>query len=380
MTSELRELLANETDKLRQAGLYRLHGAAAAKAGPLPRVDFTDQDYLDLAAHREPVDAAAARLQEDGIRNPLSPIHDELGRAVAETMNTEAAIIFSSGYMANLGTLTALFDHRDWIFCEAWAQPSLGEGARLSGARTVPFDSADLEYLDDQLRRSKGARLRAICIDGVKSISGEIADLEAIVDMAERYDAIVIVDESLSLGILGPNGAGAVELRELQGHAHILTGSFSKALATVGGFTAASPEVIDWLGQKAVHRLWSSELTPAMSAAALASLDLIESEPERRENLLDNVSYISDRLQRDGFRLLGSGHPAISIELPDVLTLQRITNRLREADVLAHGLCYPIVPENGARLQLHVRSAHATDDLDKVCEDLKQAGEALKVL
>jgi glycine C-acetyltransferase len=267
------------------------------------------------------------------------------------------------------------------MFCDAWIHPSSAEGVRLSGARAVPYDNHDVEDLADKLKRSRAARFRAIVTDGVFAFSGRIAPLQELCDLAERYEAIVIVDDTLGVGVLGASGGGSCEIRKVQKRVNVITGSFSKILGgAAGGYVAGDNEIIEWLRQKATPYLFSVALPPASIGAARHAVDLIAEGSVPRDALFERVDKMCKGLGDIGFDVLGGEHPTILAKVGDVVTLQRFVNQLLEAGIRVQGLCYPVVPEREARIRLQISALHTHKQLDHALEAFKSTGRALEIL
>jgi glycine C-acetyltransferase len=376
-------MLEAENKKLEQAGLYRpetIHGSHV--------VDYTSQDYLGLTKDARLLDAAKAAIDKYGLGagspRPFTgtrEIHRELEQAVARFLQLPDAIVLGSAYLANIGLYEALFDSRDCLFCDALVHPSTAEGIRLSSATAFPFRNNDVEDLEDKLRRSRSARFRAIVTDGVFPFDGRVAELEGICGLAEKYDAMVVIDDSLGIGVLGDRGRGARELRGMLGRVDVVTGSFGKALGGVGGgFVAGKREVIEWLRQKATPYLFSIALAPPIAAAALAALEILERGEAPLAKLREHTGVMKKELELRGFKLLGGEHPTLAISVGGVVVLQRLVNSLYERGIHVNGLCYPVVPEGQARIRLEVTARHSNQDLGRAINACELAGRALELI
>jgi len=354
MSRTLLTMLSTETRKLEQSGLYK-----PQRAHDPALVDFTSQDYLALAGDQRIHAAARAALDErdalagGGTVGTRSPHHPKLEQALARFLGVADALVFGSGYLANLGLFEALFDSRDCLFCDALVHPSVAEGVRLSSATAFPFHNNDVEDLEDKLKRSRTARFRAVVTDGVFPFDGRVAALEAICTLAERYEALVIVDDALGIGVLGATGRGTRELRGVMPRVDIVTGTFAKALgAPAGGFVAGKREVIEWLRQKATPYLFSTPLAAAPAAAATAAIEILERGEPPLAQLHARTRSIKEALEALDYRVLGGEHPSLAIVIGNVVPLQRMVNALYERRVHVTGVCYPVVPEGEARIRL----------------------------
>jgi glycine C-acetyltransferase len=383
MTKAHMAMLAAESKKLEQAGLYR-----PETIHPAHIVDFTSQDYLGFTNDPRLLTAARAALDAHGLGAGSSRVftgtrdlHRELEQTVARFLQLPDALVLGSGYLANIGFYEALFDSRDCLFCDALVHPSTAEGIRLSSATAFPFHNSDVEDLEDKLRRSRSARFRAIVTDGVFPFDGRVADLEGICRLAEKYDAMVVVDDSLGIGAVGNTGRGARELRGMLHRVDVVTGTFSKALGGAGGgFIAGRREIIHWLRQKATPYLFSVALAPPLAAAALTALDLLERGEAPHLELRNNIATVKRELELRGFQVLGGEHPTLAVLIGGVVPLQKMVNSLYERGVHVHGLCYPVVPEGEARIRLEITARHSAADLGRALNAFDLAGRALGII
>jgi glycine C-acetyltransferase len=384
MTRVHLEMLAAETKKLEQAGLYKpekIHNRTNI-------VDFTSQDYLGLARDDRVRDAAKTALDEYGLGagaprvfTGTRKIHRELEHALARFLQVPDAVVFGSGYLANIGLFEALFDSRDCIFCDALVHPSTAEGVRLSSATAFPFRNDDVEDLEDKLRRSRSARFRAIVTDGVFPFDGRIADLEGICSLAERYEAMVMIDDSLGVGVLGPTGRGARELRNVMTRVDVVMGSLGKVLGGAGGgYIAGRKEVVEWLRQKATPYLFSIALAPPLAAAAAKAIEIVERGEGQLATLRARTKMLADVLAQLGFRVIGGEHPGLAVFVGSALTLQKMVDSLYERGIHVNGLCYPVVPEGQARIRLDVTARHSEEDLGRAARAFELAGKQFAVI
>jgi glycine C-acetyltransferase len=383
MTKAHLAMLAAESKKLEQAGLYR-----PETIHPAHIVDFTSQDYLGLT--HDPRLAAAARTALDNhglgagssrVFTGTREIHRDLEQAVARFLQVPDAIVLGSGYLANIGFYEALFDSRDCLFCDALVHPSTAEGIRLSSATAFPFHNNDVEDLEDKLRRSRSARFRAIATDGVFPFDGRVAELDGICGLAEKYDAMVVLDDALGIGALGATGRGVRELRGMIARVDVVTGTFGKALGGAGGgFIAGRREVIEWLRQKATPYLFSIALAPPLVAAARAALEILERGEAPLATLRNHTAAIKKELEARGFQVLGGEHPTLAVFVGGVVALQKMVNSLYERGIHVHGLCYPVVPEGQARIRLEITARHSAQDIGRAINAFELAGRTLGVI
>ncbi len=387
------QFLGTETRNLLQAGLLRKEPQLAAPQGPLVSVagkeyvNFASSDYLGLATHPEVRKATIAAVDTWGV-GMAAPrvgtgtvaVHAELERAVAELVGAQDALVFASGYQANTGLFESLLSDRDYLFCDELVRPSLADGVRLCRARVYSYRNQDLEHLEDRLRRSRAARFRVIVTDGVFPISGLIANLRDIYTLAAKYDALVVVDDTHGLGVLGDGGRGTHQLHGLLDRIDVVTGSFGAALGGgAGGFVAGRSEIVTWLRQKSRPYLASTALPPPSAAAALACIELVRAEPELRTNLAMNVKVFRDALAEHGLWTAEGDHPALSVLIRHAVAAQRLTDFLYRRGIFAIGFCHPIVPEGAARIRAQVTVRHSQKDLSRAADAFAEGVKELNI-
>ncbi len=395
MSRTLRQLLASETDRLREAGLYKREvifsrGGGMAAGGMVDGTDeesvinFTTHDYLGLSRDSEVQDAAIAAIAEYGIGLSSQrvmcgtlPIHKELEDQVQGFLKQPDVVLFGSGYQANVGLFSPLFGRRDCIVCDEAIHPSLADGVRLAGSRLVTYRNNDPDDLEDILKRSRWARFRAVVTNGVFPFSGRIADLDTICDLAEKYDALVIVDDCLGIGALGERGRGTTELMRSLDRVDIITGTFSKALGgACGGFAAGRTEIVEWLRQKSPPYMFSAALPPGMAGAAIIAMGILERGNADLPGLRERINTLWHGLMERGFRVLGGHHPLLAVEVGSFARLQSMVNHLYSAGIYVHGLCYPVVPEGEARIRMMVSALHSEEHLQRTLDAFVAARDA----
>lgn len=395
MSQELRALLRSELDRLRDAGLFKREVVFSRSGGMAAGgmmdgrqgqqvINYTTHDYLGLSTDTQVQDAAVDAVHKYGIGLSSQrvmcgtlPIHKELEDWLQGFLKLEDVILFGSGYHANIGVFSPLFGRRDCIICDAAVHPSLAEGVRLAGARLITFRNNDPDDLEDILKRSRWARFRAIVTNGVFPFNGRVSDLNTICDLAERYDAMVVVDDCLGIGVLGDRGRGTAELQDVLTRVDIVTGSFSKALGGAGGgFAAGKPEVIEWLRQKSAPYMFSAALSPAMAGAAMMAVQILESGNAPLDGLRENIDTLHHGLLERGFRVMGGHHPLLCVEIGDYHVLQEMVNHLYDGGIYVHGLCYPVVPEDEARIRIMVSALHSQEHLQRTLQGFASAREA----
>src|SRR5262249_7604548 len=281
-------------------------------------LNFASSDYLGLCNHPEVKRAAIAAIETwgVGVASPRMatgnlPLHAELEHTIAQFLGTADALLYPSGYHANTGLFESLLTDRDYLFCDEMTRPSLADGVRLSRARVYSYRNQDMEHLEDRLKRSRAARFRVIATDGVFPLSGLVANLRDIYGLAAKYNALVVVDDSQGVGIVGDHGRGAHDQLGLGDRIDLVTGTFGAALGGgAGGFVAGRKEIVTWLRQKSRAYLSSTALPPASVAAALEALSLLRTEPQLREQLDMNVKMFRDALAEHGLWTAEGDHPA----------------------------------------------------------------------
>ena len=391
MSRPLLALLSRELDKLRQAGLENPQRPRGADpAGDRPRateIDLTGHDTLCLARDPRVRDAAMAMLSRQEERcvprmlGGTLPVHHDLEQRLAGFVGAQAAALHGSAYLAGVGLFQAIFDHRDAIFCDALIHPGLADGVRLCRARAFTYRNNDVGDLEDKLKRSRAARFRAVVTDAVFPFDGRVANLGEICALSDRYDAVVVVDDSLGIGVLGPRGRGACELHGVSDRVDLVVGSFTKVLGGMtGGFVAGARELVEWVRQKSTSYFFSSPPSPAMAAGALAALQLIEQGEVSFGAPLERATALRRTLSDKGFSVLPGEYPIVSVVVGHVVTLQRMVNLLQERGVRVHGLCYPVVPEREARVRIKVTARHSEAQLRRAAEALDAAAREVGVL
>ena len=386
--------LGRELDDLKQKGLYRevrvleSEQAGRVKMDGRSVVMFSSNNYLGLASHPEIKRKTAEALQQYGCGTASGPqtsgstrLHDDLSKKVARFTRCEAALVFNSCTSANVGLLTSITTEKDVILSDQYNHASIIDGCRLSRAETKVYAHNNMEELERLLKESQDRRFRIIITDGVFSMEGDLAPFDQICELARRYDAIVVDDDSHGTGVLGKNGRGTPEYFGLESEIDVQTSTFGKAVgAAAGGYVSGKRELIDYLFNRARSFIYTNALPPSVAATALASLDAIEKHPELRERLFDNTGYFKQKIVKLGFQVLESETPIVPIIIGDAALAIRMSNRLFDEGVFIKGFAYPTVPLGKARLRAQISAAHSKDDLDFSIEAFKKAGKELGVL
>jgi glycine C-acetyltransferase len=391
--SKLFELLATEAEHLRQAGLLRSESILTSPQGPTITVgdrellNLASNDYLGLAGHPELKRAAIEAIERWGVgvastrsASGSMTLHAELERAIADHLRTEDALLCPSGYHASTGLLESLLSDRDYVFCDEQLRPSLADGVRLCRARAYAYRNQDMEHLEDRLRRSRGARFRLIVTDAVFPLSGQIARLNEIYALAEKYGALVAVDDTHGIGVLGDSARGTHEHLGLGEQIQLLTASFGAALGGgAGGFVAGKKEIIVWLRQKSRPYLVSTALDPGSTAAAMRALHIVRTDPEPRKTLHASARFFRRRLAERGFEGMDGDHPAVAIPIRDAVVAQRLTDLLYKRGVYAIGFCHPVVPEGAARIRAQITARHTEKALAGAVDALVDSAKELRL-
>lgn len=383
------KFISDELRELEESGLYRRlrivtsHQDAHITIGGKRYVSFSSNNYLGLATHPKVKEAAIEAIKKFGCGAGASrlivgtmELHTRLEDRIAEFEGRPAAILFCSGYVANVGVITALVGKDDAVIIDRLNHASIIDAARLSGAKILVYPHKDMKKLESILKRYTEFRRKLIVTDTVFSMDGDIAPLPEIVTLAKKYDAITMVDEAHATGLFGENGRGIAEYLGVSDQVDIILGTLSKTVGSLGGFVVGSPELISYLQNKARSFIYTTALPPAVCAASIAALDIIESEPNLRERFWDNVGFVKRHLEKMGFNLMGSQTHIIPVLIGDAKTTMEISRYLFENGILVPGIRMPTVPRGTARLRITTMATHTHRDLTKLIEIM---GEVKKI-
>jgi glycine C-acetyltransferase len=382
-----------ELDGLKTQGLYNTIRTIESPQGAWLTVDgkrvlnFCSNNYLGLANEPQLREAAKRALDEWGV-GPAAvrsiagtlALHKRLEARLAEFKGAESTISFQSGFNTNLATLPALVGKEDVIFSDELNHASIIDGARLSGARIVRYAHNDAESLEDAITKTTDYRRAMIVTDGVFSMDGDVAPLPQIVEVAERHDLILMVDDAHGEGVLGRGGRGIVDHFGLHGRVDVEVGTLSKAFGVVGGYVAGKPEIVEWLRQRGRPFLFSSAVTAPDAAACLAAVDLLEASTERVDRLWANTRYFKAEMKRLGFDTGRSETPITPVMLGEATLAQKFSRALFESGVFAMAIGYPTVPQGKARIRVMISAAHSQDDLQRGLETFAQVGKETGVI
>ncbi len=368
-----------QLDAIREAGTYKEERIITTPQRS--RIDTTKakgvvnmcaNNYLGLSANPELIAAAKASYDEWGFGLSsvrficgTQDIHKQLEARIAKFVGTEDAILYSSCFDANGGLFETLLGPEDAVISDELNHASIIDGVRLCKAKRLRYHNNDMEDLKAKLEEAKDCRIKLIATDGVFSMDGYIANLKGICDLAEQYDALVMVDDSHAVGFMGEHGRGTAEHCGVMGRVDIITGTFGKALGGAsGGYTAARKEIIDLLRQRSRPYLFSNTLAPAICAATMKTIDLLEESTELRDRVHANANYFRKEMEKLGFDLLPGEHPIVPIMLYDAKVAQEFANRMLEKGVYVTGFSYPVVPMGKARVRTQISAGHTKEDLD----------------
>jgi glycine C-acetyltransferase len=394
MNEALLERLRGELAALRAQGLYKGERVLAGPQGGMVRaggrevINLCANNYLGLANH--PVVRAAAQRALDELGYGMASvrficgtqqIHKTLEQRLARFLGAEDLILYSSCFDANGGLFETLLDERDAVISDALNHASIIDGIRLCKAQRYRYANSDMTELEKCLQEARGARTRLIATDGVFSMDGFIARLAEICELAEKYDALVMVDDSHATGFMGATGRGTPEHCGVGARVDILTGTLGKALGGgSGGYVAARREVVEWLRQRSRPYLFSNSIPPVVAAASLAVLELLDSSPGLRTQLLDNTRAFRAGLAAAGFDLKPGEHPIIPVMLGDAALASRMADALLERGVYVIGFSYPVVPKGQARIRTQMSAAHTPEELGKALAAFTGVGRELGVI
>ncbi len=394
MTAAFTDHLREELAQLKESGLYKAERvitspqSANITVAGAQVLNLCANNYLGLADHPELVAAAKAALERYGYGMAsvrficgTQEEHKELEARLARFLGFEEAILYSSCFDANTGLFETLLGEEDAVISDALNHASVIDGIRLCKARRLRYANNDMAELEARLQEARDCRFRMIATDGVFSMDGIVANLQAICDLAKRHDALVMVDDSHAVGFMGEHGRGTPEHCGVEGRVDIVTGTLGKALGGAsGGFTVAGAEVVDWLRQRSRPYLFSNTLAPVIAATSLKVLDLLEGSGALRQKLRDNAAFFRGELEALGFTLVPGEHPIIPVMLGKATLAQDMSARLLEQGIYVIGFSYPVVPRDQARIRVQISAAHSQEHLDKAVEAFTRVAKNLSVL
>jgi glycine C-acetyltransferase len=394
MIDNLQPLLVEEIRKIRDAGLYKeervLQGPQGARIQVQGRevLNFCANNYLGLSSHPEIVRAAHEALDRWGYGMSsvrficgTQDIHKELEAAIARFFGTGDAILYGSCFDANGGLFETLLGEEDAVISDALNHASIIDGIRLCKAERHRYANSDMKELEEALRKTQGRRVRMIATDGVFSMDGTIARLPEICDLADRYKALVMVDDSHATGFMGRTGRGTPEYRGVMERIDVLTSTLGKALGgAAGGFTTGRPGIIEMLRQRSRPYLFSNTLPPPVCGAALKAFDLVSRTTHLRDKLEENTRHFRAEMTRRGFQIKPGDHPICPIMLQDAKRAHEFARLMLEEGVYVIGFSFPVVPRDQARIRVQISAAHEKSDLDRAIGAFEKVGRSLGVI
>jgi len=394
MYSSYKSRFATELASIREAGFYKEERILQTQQQPQIRVkdreviNFCANNYLGLANNPQLIEAAQAALHRWGLGVAsvrficgTQEIHKELESKVSEFHGTEDTILYTSCWDANGGLFETILGEQDAIISATLNHASIIDGIRLCKAARHRYPHDDLSVLEQCLQDTQGARMRLIATDGVFSMDGDVADLRGVCDLAEKYNALVMVDESHASGFFGPTGRGSVEHCGVSGRVDIITSTFGKALGgSTGGFTTGPKEIIDLLRQRSRTYLFSNSMPPAIVAASLAALGMLSETTELRDRLEKNTHYFRAKITEAGFQIRPGVHPVVPIMLGEARTATEMARRLLDEGIYVIGFSFPVVPKGAARIRVQISAAHTQSHLDQAVKAFTKIGRELGVL
>lgn len=387
--------LTQSIDELKQTGLYKNERIIASQqqahieVAPHDDVlNFCANNYLGLANHPDLIQAAADAVKKYGFGMAsvrficgTQTVHKALENRLSRFLGMEDTILYSSCFDANGGLFETLLGPEDAVISDALNHASIIDGVRLCKAKRLRYENNNMQDLEAKLKEAKDCRFRLIATDGVFSMDGIIANLPAICDLADKYDAMVMVDDSHAVGFMGNEGRGTHEYHNVMGRIDIITGTLGKALGGAsGGYTSARKEIVEWLRQRSRPYLFSNTLAPMITATSIRVLDLLESNHQLLKKLKDNSLYFRTEMQKLGFNLTPGEHPIIPVMLGDAKLAKTMADELLKEGIYVIGFSYPVVPEGQARIRTQMSAAHEKADLDKAIAAFAKVGRQLNII
>jgi glycine C-acetyltransferase len=397
MYDQFKPFLVNEIESIKEAGLFKKEriitspqAAEITIAGGKEVLNFCANNYLGLSSHPKVIEAAKAAIDTHGFGLSsvrficgTQDIHKILEQKIAEFLGTEDTILYAAAFDANGGVFEPLFGEKDAIISDALNHASIIDGVRLTKSMRYRYEHNSMEDLKVKLKEAiaAGAQQKIIVTDGAFSMDGTIAQLDKIVELAEKYEALVMTDECHSSGFLGKTGRGVHELKGVMGRVDIITGTLGKALGGAsGGFTSGRKEIIELLRQRSRPYLFSNTLAPSITGASIAVFDLLSQTTTLRDTLEENTQYFREKITAAGFDIKPGTHPIVPIMLYDAVVSQKMAEKLLEKGIYVIGFYYPVVPKGQARIRVQISAAHTRAHLDHAIEAFIEVGKELGVI
>ncbi|MEO9210212.1 MAG: glycine C-acetyltransferase [Ginsengibacter sp.] len=386
--------IGKEVEEIRSAGLYKTERiitsdqGAEIEVGGKQVLNFCANNYLGLSAHPKVLEAAKKEIDERGYGLSsvrficgTQDIHKELEKKISTFLGTEDTILYAACFDANGGVFEPLFNEEDGIISDTLNHASIIDGVRLCKAQRFRYEHNNMEDLEAKLKETQSLRSRIIVTDGSFSMDGTIAQLDKIVVLAEKYDAVIMVDECHSTGFIGKTGRGTHEYRGVMGKIDIITGTLGKALGGAsGGFTSGKKEIVEMLRQRSRPYLFSNTVAPSIVGASIAVLDMLSETTELKDKLESNTKYFREKMTAAGFDIKAGDHPIVPIMLYDAVVAQNFAAKLLEEGIYVIGFFFPVVAKGQARIRVQLSAAHEQKHLDKAIEAFTKVGKELGVL
>ena len=395
MYGKIQGQLQEDLKAIKEAGLYKSERVITTPQGATVKVDSGEEviimcanNYLGLSSHPKVIEGAKQALDSHGFGMSsvrficgTQDIHKTLEKKISDFLGMEDTILYAAAFDANGGVFEPLFTAEDAIISDSLNHASIIDGVRLCKAARYRYQNSDMADLEAQLIKAQDQRNRIIVTDGVFSMDGYVAKLDQICDLADKYDAMVMVDDCHATGFIGKTGRGTHELHNVMGRVDIITGTLGKALGgAMGGFTAANKEVVDMLRQKSRPYLFSNSLAPSIVGASIAVLDLLSDSTDLRDQLEWNTNYFKEGIKKVGLEIKDGDSAIVPVMLYDAALSQKFANRLLEEGVYAVGFFFPVVPKEQARIRVQLSAAHTKEHLDKAIAAFEKVGKELGVI
>jgi glycine C-acetyltransferase len=397
MYGSFQNYLQEQLNSIQESGLFKKEriitspqGAVISISTGQEVINFCANNYLGLSSHPEVIQAAKDALDSRGFGMSsvrficgTQDIHKELEKRIAQFYRTEDTILYAAAFDANGGVFEPLFDENDAIISDSLNHASIIDGVRLCKAARYRYQNNNMEDLEKQLQAAveKGARHKIIVTDGVFSMDGLLAPLDKICDLADKYEALVMIDECHAAGFIGPNGIGTLEEKGVLGRIDIITGTLGKALGgAMGGYTTGKKEIIEMLRQRSRPYLFSNSLAPAIVGASIKVFDLLEKDTSLRDRLAENTTYFKKGMKEAGFDIIDGDSAIVPVMLYDAKLAQTMADKLLEEGIYVIGFFYPVVPQNQARIRVQLSASHTKEHLDKAITAFIKVGKELKII
>jgi glycine C-acetyltransferase len=394
MYGQLKQQLENTLQEIESNGLFKRERiittpqGAVVKVGGKDVIIFCSNNYLGLSSHPKVIEGAKKTLDSHGYGMSsvrficgTQDIHKTLERKISEFLQTEDTILYAAAFDANGGVFEPLFDENDAIISDELNHASIIDGVRLCKAQRYRYKNCDMADLEEQLKKAQAQRNRIIVTDGVFSMDGFVAPLDKICDLADKYNALVMVDESHATGFIGKTGRGSIELKNVMKRVDIITGTLGKALGgAMGGFTSAHKEIVELLRQRSRPYLFSNSLAPHIVGASIAVFDMLSETTELRDKLEWNVNYFKAGMKKVGLEIREGDSAIVPVMLYDAKLSQQFANKLLDEGIYVIGFFYPVVPKDKARIRVQLSAAHTKEHLDKAIAAFEKVGKELGVI